>query len=106
MTIEIKLYDLYECRSLANRETAQKVTRMIVSNYHPNEDVIIDFDKIEFVSRSFIHELNCDLLDARIMAEYVNVCDDVRMMNSIRISSPCVETLEDLNWWEWPYWQS
>lgn len=102
----VKLYDLFESSDLNHRESAQKVTRMIVSNYHPNEDVIIDFDKIEFVTRSFIHELNADLLDARIMAEYVNMCEDVRMMNSIRISSPCVETLEDLNEWEWPYWQS
>jgi hypothetical protein len=79
---------------------------MIVSAYHLNEVVIIDFDNIEFVSRSFIHELNADLLDARIMAEYVNVGEEVHMMNSLGNASPQVFTLEDLNEWEWPYWQS
>jgi hypothetical protein len=101
----VKLYDLFECRSLRHRESAQKVTRMLASDYHPNEVVTIDFESIEFVNRSFIHELNCDLLDARILAEYVNMCDDVRMMNSINISSPQVYSQEDLLEWEWPTWR-
>lgn len=83
----VKLYDMFCTDTLRHRETARKVVELI--NKQENRDPVeIDFSKIDFASRSFIHELLCGLGSRKV--NFSNANEEVTQMTSIiQKSSVC-----------------
>ena len=75
--MELKLYDLYCTNTLRHRETA----RNIVQKIPKNTKVTLNFERIDFASRSFLHELLYGLSDRTVTFENRN--DEVKRMMEI-----------------------
>jgi hypothetical protein len=76
----IKLYDMFSTDTLRHRETARKVVDLIEKEANPSLTVI-DFQRVDFASRSFLHELLCDLGDRKVTFENRN--EEVKQMMGI-----------------------
>ena len=76
----IKLYDMFCTDTLRHRDTARLVVDALAKEPLSSE-VIIDFDKIDFASRSFLHELLSDLGSRKVVFENRN--DEVKQMMEI-----------------------
>jgi hypothetical protein len=76
--------------TLRHRETAKKVVELIEKE--ANSDVaVIDFSRIDFASRAFIHELMCDLGNLKVTFENRN--EEVeQMMGVISKSVVCADS--------------
>jgi anti-anti-sigma regulatory factor len=66
--------------TLRHRETARNILERL-SKTPKNDLVIIDFDKIEFASRSFLHELMSCLADRKV--EFKNQNEEVARMTDV-----------------------
>jgi anti-anti-sigma regulatory factor len=84
----IKLYDQFG-NDIIHRETARKVTEMTSKESRRNQ-VIIDFNNIEFASRTFLHELISDLCDRNVV--FINMNRDLERMMEIVIKNSYVRT--------------
>lgn len=73
----ISLYQMFGTDTLRHRDTARK----IVEGLPKADKVILDFANIEFASRSFLHELICDLGNRKVVFENTN--DEVKHMLEI-----------------------
>jgi anti-anti-sigma regulatory factor len=83
----VELYGMFGTDTLRHRETARKVVELIEKEAKSSETVI-DFSKIDFASRSFLHELMCDLGNRKVIFENRN--EEVeQMMNIISKSTVC-----------------
>lgn len=82
----IKLYELFGCHALRQRESAQKVVEMIAMEPKTSK-VIVDFDKIEFATRSFLNELLSDLY-YRDNLVYINKNESIEQMMKISFKPP------------------
>ena len=82
----IKLYELFGSHALRQRETAQKIVEMIAKEPRSSK-VIIDFDQIEFATRSFLNELLSDLYN-RGNLEFINKNDSIEQMMKISFRPP------------------
>jgi hypothetical protein len=82
----IKLYELFGSHALRQRETAQKVAEMVAKEPSSSK-IIIDFDQIEFATRSFLNELLSDLYE-RDNLEFVNKNESIEQMIKISFRPP------------------
>lgn len=57
--------------TLRHRDTARKVVAVLAKESLSSQ-VVIDFDKIDFASRSFLHELLTDLGSRKVVFENRN----------------------------------
>lgn len=80
----ICLYDMFGTDTLRHRETARKVVELIEKDANAS-DIVIDFSRIDFASRSFLHELICDLGSKKVNFENRN--SDVKQMMDIILKS-------------------
>lgn len=77
----IKLYELINGDdTLRNRDTAKKIIEIIAKEPESNQ-VVIDFDKIEFATRSFLNELLSNLYNRKV--SYINTNRDIEKMMKI-----------------------
>lgn len=76
----ICLYDMFGTDTLRHRETARKVVELIEKDAN-DSSIVIDFSRIDFASRSFLHELLCDLGSRKVVFENRN--NDVKQMMDI-----------------------
>lgn len=78
--MEISLYKMFSTDTLRHRQTAKRIVEKILKE--PESDqTIIDFDKIEFASWSFLHELINDLSSKNVI--FINKNKEVENMISI-----------------------
>ena len=81
----VKLYGMFCTDTLRHRDTAREVVATFAKEPLSSQ-VVIDFDKIDFASRSFLHELLTDLGTRKVVFE--NRSEEVKqMMNIIQKSS-------------------
>ncbi len=71
---------MFSTDTLRHRETARKVVDLIEKEATPSLTVI-DFQRVDFASRSFLHELLCDLGDRKVTFENRN--EEVKQMMGI-----------------------
>lgn len=72
--------------TLRHRETARKIIEIIPKEI---EEITIDFDRIDFASRSFLHELLFGLGSRKV--NFSNANEEVKQMaHIIQRSSVCV----------------
>ena len=84
----VKLYDMFRTDTLRHRETARQVLELI--NRQVNDKIEIDFSKIDFASRSFLHELLCGLNGREV--DFLNANEEVEQMKGIiQKSSVCAQ---------------
>jgi anti-anti-sigma regulatory factor len=76
----VKLYDMFCTDTLRHRDTARKVVATFAKE-PVTAQVTIDFDKIDFASRSFLHELLSDLGSRKVVFENRN--EEVKQMMEI-----------------------
>ena len=76
----VKLYDMFCTDTLRHRDTARKVVDTLAKEPLSSE-VVIDFDKIDFASGSFLHELLSDLGSRKVIFENRN--EEVKQMMEI-----------------------
>jgi hypothetical protein len=76
----VKLYDMFCTDTLRHRDTARKVVATLAKE-PLTVQVTIDFDKIDFASRSFLHELLSDLGSRKVVFENRN--EEVKQMMEI-----------------------
>lgn len=76
----VKLYEMFCTDTLRHRDTARKVVALLARE-PLSSTVTIDFDRIEFASRSFLHELLTDLGSRKVIFE--NRCEEVTQMMDI-----------------------
>ena len=76
----VKLYDMFCTDTLRHRDTARKVVETLKMEPFTSQ-IVIDFSKIDFASRSFLHELLMDLGTRKVAFENRN--DEVRQMMEI-----------------------
>ncbi len=76
--MEIKLYEMFCTDTLRHRETARKIIESLPKD---TTSVTINFDHIDFVSRSFLHELLTGLCNQNF--DVTNANDEVTQMVSI-----------------------
>jgi hypothetical protein len=67
--VRIKLHDLFCTDTLRHRETARKIVEIIPKDI---SQVIVDFEEIDFASRSFLHELLVGLDNKEVSYENAN----------------------------------
>ncbi|MDI6897422.1 STAS-like domain-containing protein [Methanocella conradii] len=77
----IRLYELFGSHALRQRETAQKVVEMVI-NEPTSRKVIVDFDQIEFATRSFLNELLSGLYN-KDNVEFINTNESIEQMMKI-----------------------
>lgn len=70
---KINLYATFCTNTLRHRETAREVIH-ILSETPENSKVIIDFEGIDFASRSFLHELMSSLNNRKFEFQHQNEC--------------------------------
>jgi hypothetical protein len=80
----VKLYDMFCTDTLRHRDTARKVVALLAREPLSSK-VTIDFDRIDFASRSFLHELLTDLGSRKVVFE--NRCEEVKQMMDIILKS-------------------
>ena len=68
--------------TLRHRETARKIVENIPKE---TSDVTIDFVKIDFASRSFLHELLSNLCNRKV--KFTNANQEIRMMTDVILKS-------------------
>ena len=78
--MKIVLHDIFCIETLRHRDTAKKVVAMFAKEPVTNQ-IIIDFDKIDFASRSFLHELLSDLGTHKVIFENTN--EEIKEMMEI-----------------------
>ena len=78
--MKVNLHEMFCTDTLRHRDTARKITERI-SNTPKTDPVVIDFAKIDFASRSFLHELMASLSDRKII--FKNQNEEVGKMMSI-----------------------
>lgn len=78
--VSVSLYQMFGTDTLRHRETARQVVECLPSK-EAQSQVIIDFANIAFASRSFLHELLCDLGNRKVVFENRN--EDVTKMMEI-----------------------
>ena len=84
--MEIKLFELFCTDTLRHRETARKIIASIPKD---NINPIISFEKIDFASRSFMHELLFGLRN--INPIFLNMNQEVKQMfNLIQKRIVCI----------------
>lgn len=84
--LELNLYEIFCTDTLRHRETARKLIQKIPEN----TNVTLNFERIDFASRSFLHELLCGL-NNNLTVDFSNVNPEVtRMINIIQKKSVCV----------------
>jgi hypothetical protein len=85
----VKLFDLFHTDTLRHRETARKVIEVL--DKKTDKEETIDFEKIDFASRSFLHELLSDLGDRKVI--FLNRNNEIKQMMEIAqknvIPLPC-----------------
>ena len=86
--MELNLFETFQTDTLRHRETAQIILDMI-RQIPENAEVIINFDKIIFVSRSFCHELLSNL-KCRKNVSYKNKNQEIEQMMSLVFTKPHV----------------
>ena len=74
---------------LSIEKTARNVAEMIYNEPEDNQ-AIVDFNKIEFASRSFLHELISDLCDRNV--KLVNMSAELEEMMKIVIKNSIVSS--------------
>ena len=84
----VKLYDMFCTDTLRHRDTARKVVDTLAKEPLSSE-VIIDFDKIDFASRSFLHELLSDLGSRKVVFENRNE-EVTELMDIIKKNFVCI----------------
>lgn len=67
--MSINLFQMFGTDTLRHRETAKKLAENLPKTECP---VVIDFANIDFASRSFLHELLCQLYDRKVTFENTN----------------------------------
>jgi len=73
--------------TLRHRETARKVIQRIPKD---TNNVTINFERIDFASRSFLHELLCGLVNQKV--DVANANEEVKqMINIIQKRSVCIQ---------------
>lgn len=82
--MRITLYEIFCKDTLRHRETARKIVENIPKKPEPHQ-IIVDFERIEFASRSFLHELLSDLSDKKV--EFVNMNKEVKTMMDVILRS-------------------
>jgi len=83
--MEIKLYKIVDTDTLRHRETAQMILQSIVKESR-DAPVTLDFDRITFASRSFLHELLSGLNGREL--EIINANSEVKFMVKIAFNKP------------------
>jgi hypothetical protein len=78
--MKVSLYEMFCTDTLRHRDTARKVVERL-SQIPKTDLVVIDFAKIDFASRSFLHELMESLSDRKIL--YQNQNEEVETMMGI-----------------------
>lgn len=76
--MRIKLHNLFCTDTLRHRETARKIVETIPKEIH---QITVDFDEIDFASRSFLHELLVGL-DAKEVS-FANANQEILMMTKV-----------------------
>jgi len=76
--MRIQLYEMFCTDTLRHRETARKILTKIPPEI---EEVTIDFNRIDFASRSFLHELLFGLGNRKVY--FSNANEEVEQMRSI-----------------------
>ena len=74
--------------TLRHRDTARKVVESLPKGSESSQ-VIIDFAKIDFASRSFLHELLCDLGSRKVVFKNRNE-EVTELMEIIKRNAVCV----------------
>lgn len=85
--MKIKLIELVKVSTLRHRDTAKMIVVKVLNV--PEEGVIIDFEDIEFASRSFCHELKKGLKGKDV--EYINMRPEVDEMMQLVAIKPKVD---------------
>ena len=83
----ISLYQMFGTDTLRYRDSARRVIESLPEA--SDSPVIIDFAKIDFASRSFLHELLCDLRSREVTFENRNEFVE-RLMGTIQKRTVCV----------------
>mgnify|MGYP001076566589 CR=1 FL=1 len=84
--VELNLYDIFCTDTLRHRETARKLLQKIPKKTR----VVLNFERIDFASRSFLHELLCGLNNNKKVS-FSNMNTEVeQMMNIIQKKTVCV----------------
>jgi hypothetical protein len=94
VTMKINLYEMFCTDTLRHRETAREIIEEI-SRRPRSKSIIIDFAKIEFASRSFLHELISHLGDKQVKFKNRNQ-EVVDMMTTI-LQGDSVNLLQNWN---------
>ncbi|MCW4017378.1 MAG: hypothetical protein NWF00_01630 [Candidatus Bathyarchaeota archaeon] len=76
----INLFQMFGTDTLRHRETARKVVETLPKDSE-HSPIIIDFQNIDFASRSFLHELLCDLGDRTV--DFANRNEEVYQLTEI-----------------------
>ena len=76
----VKLHDMFCTDTLRHRDTARKVVATFAKE-PVTAQIIIDFDRIDFASRSFLHELLTDLGSREVV--FKNRNEEVEQMMEI-----------------------
>lgn len=77
--MELKLFELFKTDTLRHRETARIVVELLYKQ--EDEQKILNFDRIEFASRSFLHELLSDIGDKKVT--FLNASREIKEMTKI-----------------------
>ena len=84
----LKLYDMFCNDTLRHRDSARKIVELI-NKQDESKPIVVDFDKIDFVSRSFLHELLCGVGNRTV--SFSNANNEItQMTNIIQKNSVCV----------------
>ena len=79
--VSVSLYQMFGTDTLRHRETARQVVECLPTEVQ--SQVIIDFANIAFASRSFLHELICDLGSRKVVFKNRNE-EVIKMMEIAR----------------------
>ena len=82
---KIILYRLFKTDTLLNRELVKQVFRTIQDN-----KLVIDFNKISFISKSFAHEILTAIRKKDLDVEFINVSENVQIMLDVAFNKPYV----------------
>jgi anti-anti-sigma regulatory factor len=91
--LKLNLFEIFKTNTLRHRDTAETVIKL-VEDASTKESVVIDFQGIVFVSRSFSHELQRSLENCEVT--YVNMLPEIDEMMQITHIKPRV-TIKELN---------
>lgn len=91
ITMKLDLFTLFSNSTLRNRNTVKLISRKIKKA----KEVILDFEKIDFISKSFAHELKKFVKNSDKKIRMINKNQSIRQMLLIANIRPEIKYYKD-----------